>query len=227
MNKLYFALSIMVFCISSCFSYSVPSQDGGLPDLLPPTSPVRFRLPIPGESIMQDFIIGMDLNNNAENTPDWSCTSSLGVNFPYCYSGHSGTDFILVNGWDGMDKGVPVYATADGVVIAVDDSNYDRCSLDLSFQISCNGNEIVSNFITIQHSNNIYTSYLHIRKHSARVSPGEEVKCGQIIAEVGSSGESAWPHLHFGVYEDNTPRDPYMGWWVGIGENRLPVEECR
>lgn len=225
MYSKYIYFILLTFCLSSCY-YSKNYPDIEIPDISPPTSPVRFRLPIPGDQIMRDFIIGVDLNTKSENSPDWSCVSSLGVNFPYCYSGHSGTDFILSEGWTAMDRGVPVYAAADGEVIAVDDSNYDRCGLNTSFQISCAGGEIVSNFITIRHLDNIYTSYLHLRKHSARVKSGDRVECGQIIAEVGSSGESAWPHLHFGVHEGNYIRDPYQGWWAGMDGGGLPGEEC-
>jgi murein DD-endopeptidase MepM/ murein hydrolase activator NlpD len=44
--------------------------------------------------------------------------------------------------------------------------------------------------------------------------PGEVVKRGEIIAEVGSSGWSTGPHLHFGVYLQGEAVDPL--WWVKI-----------
>jgi murein DD-endopeptidase MepM/ murein hydrolase activator NlpD len=41
----------------------------------------------------------------------------------------------------------------------------------------------------------------HLKRGSARVSEGEQVRLGQEIAAVGDSGNSLWPHLHFHVQD--------------------------
>jgi len=42
-----------------------------------------------------------------------------------------------------------------------------------------------------------YVLYAHLRPGSIRVKPGDQVRRGDVIAEVGNSGQSDAPHLHF------------------------------
>ncbi len=53
------------------------------------------------------------------------------------------------------------------------------------------------------------TSYSHLSGFA--VSPGASVRRGDVIAYVGSTGNSTGPHLHFEVYEDGRPVNP-AGW---------------
>jgi hypothetical protein len=127
----------------------------------------------------------------------------------YTYDGHSAIDFTLPN-FAAMDAGVPVYAAADGVVAYTHDGEYDRCS-----RVSPCGN--FPNYIGIQHANGVFTDYVHLKKGSINVSPGQPVVAGQQIALVGSSGLSSDAHLHFTVREMNafveTYQDPTR-WWI-------------
>ena len=79
---------------------------------------------------------------------------------------------------------VNVYAPADGyVVTASKQSGY-------------------GNFIMIKHSNNLYTCYGHLSQY--KVSTGQTVKRGQVIAVSGNTGVTTGPHLHFEVRTNGT-----------------------
>lgn len=43
--------------------------------------------------------------------------------------------------------------------------------------------------------------YQHLRQGSLEVEPGADVERGDVLARIGNSGNSTWPHLHFAVYE--------------------------
>ncbi|MFC4776069.1 murein hydrolase activator EnvC family protein [Paenibacillus sp. GCM10023252] len=64
------------------------------------------------------------------------------------------------------------------------------------------------NVVIIDHGNGMWTLYGHIRNGGLEVSEGETVKRGQKIAEVGSTGNSTGPHLHFEVRKNETPVNP-------------------
>lgn len=55
-------------------------------------------------------------------------------------------------------------------------------------------------YVTINHHDGTQTLYAHLLANSRKVLPGQEVKQGQVIGIVGSTGNSTGPHLHFGVY---------------------------
>lgn len=64
------------------------------------------------------------------------------------------------------------------------------------------------------------TNYGHLKKGSILVKKGDHVVKGQKIAEVGSSGSSSGPHLHFDVWEDYwKPIDPWKGPCNSISES--------
>lgn len=93
---------------------------------------------------------------------------------------------------DGLDIAAPygteVVATADGVVtFAGYKSGYGRT-------------------VTISHGYGYETSYCH--NSSILVKTGQQVKKGQVIAKVGSTGRSTGPHLHYMVKVNGQLQDP-------------------
>ncbi|MCF8360109.1 MAG: M23 family metallopeptidase [Prolixibacteraceae bacterium] len=61
--------------------------------------------------------------------------------------------------------------------------------------------------VGIQHENNLVSIYKH--NSEVLVSPGEQVRAGDVIAFMGNEGEySTGPHLHFELWHGGTPLDP-------------------
>lgn len=90
---------------------------------------------------------------------------------------HGGVDF----GSSGIN-GQPVYAVQEGVVVTVK-------SLTTSYGVH----------VIIAHPNGLYTLYAHGQMGSLRVTEGQYVSRGQQIMNVGNTGNSSGPHLHFEV----------------------------
>lgn len=62
------------------------------------------------------------------------------------------------------------------------------------------------NLVKVEHKNGVETWYAHCSKIYAKV--GQEVKAGDIIAAVGSTGNSTGPHLHFEIRINGNPVNP-------------------
>ena len=95
--------------------------------------------------------------------------------------GHRGVDI-------GVPTGTPIGAACDGVVTFV---GY---------------NDIYGNMIKIRHDDNTETLYAHASEILTTV--GKEVKKGETIAKVGSTGRSTGPHLHLELIYKGSPINP-------------------
>jgi len=67
---------------------------------------------------------------------------------------------------------------------------------------------LTGNSIYIDHGMNLFSQYAHLSK--LLVKTGDEVKAGDIIGEVGSTGFSTGPHLHFTFWVGNNPVNPNL-----------------
>lgn len=107
----------------------------------------------------------------------------------YCYSGHQGLDLVY-----NVNRYGPIYAADRGVII---DVGYDWR----------NGYHVY-----IDHNNGMKTLYAHMVRYPP-VSVGQKIEKGDFIGNVGSTGRSTGPHLHFGVYVNGVAKNPciYLG----------------
>jgi murein DD-endopeptidase MepM/ murein hydrolase activator NlpD len=87
----------------------------------------------------------------------------------------------------------PVLAPADGIVEEIID-NIDDNEIGKVNTSSNWGNSII-----IRHLPGLYTQMSHLKQGSFKVSKGDFVKRGDILASLGNSGRSPVPHLHFQV----------------------------
>jgi murein DD-endopeptidase MepM/ murein hydrolase activator NlpD len=51
----------------------------------------------------------------------------------------------------------------------------------------------------------VYSAYAHLRRRSLRVAVGDRVRASQQLGEVGNSGNSSEPHLHFQLMDHPKP----------------------
>jgi murein DD-endopeptidase MepM/ murein hydrolase activator NlpD len=64
---------------------------------------------------------------------------------------------------------------------------------------------IAGNYVMIDHGKNEYALYAHLQPGSLRVHVGDQVKAGDVIGKLGSSGNSTEPHLHFQICDKPNP----------------------
>ena len=64
---------------------------------------------------------------------------------------------------------------------------------------------ILGNYVMIDHGKSEYSLSAHLQPGSVRVHVGDQVKAGDLIGKLGSSGNSTEPHLHFHVCDSEDP----------------------
>ncbi len=100
-------------------------------------------------------------------------------------SAHAGEDYSA-------PPGTPVYAPAAGAVV-------------LAEKLFVRGNAVV-----LDHGNGVFTGYWHMSE--LNVKPGEQVKLGQVLGKVGTTGLSTGAHLHWELRVAGMAVDPLQ--WV-------------
>ena len=110
----------------------------------------------------------------------WPASGSITQGY---WAAHPGLD---IAGW----LGAPITASDSGHVVAAgwDDTGYGY-------------------FVVIDHGNGFQTLYAHLQAYY--VDAGNDVAKGEVIAEMGSTGNSTGPHLHFEIRQGTIQRNPY------------------
>lgn len=93
-----------------------------------------------------------------------------------------------------------IIAPLDGWVIDIK-NEYENTQILENRPVICDGDDPRGNYILIKHSYNEYSLIAHIEKDSFQVKVGDMVKQGQVIAQVGNSGNTQGPHIHFQVQD--------------------------
>lgn len=128
-------------------------------------------------------------------------TSSVGFSWPIDYnylSAYYGSTTPFQQFHTGLDLvnilGTPVYAAASGTVITVAD-------------MMTNGYYYgYGKYVVIGHNARYSSLYAHLMNYA--VSAGQEVKAGDVIGYMGSTGWSTGPHLHFEVWDYGVRQNP-------------------
>ena len=94
--------------------------------------------------------------------------------------------------------GKPVLAVADARVVAAADRFPDQTP---NHQRPVTLEQADGNYVILSLGRGRYAFYAHLKSGSIRVRGGESVRRGQVIAQLGNSGSSSGPHLHFQVMD--------------------------
>ena len=136
---------------------------------------------LPGNVDMLQRVLNFDY---ADPVPAGDITSLFGARSDPLEGGgrfHYGLDIA-------GEEGAVISAFADGVVTAVGDST------DLG------------KYVTVTHESGYSTLYAHCRRITA--SDGQQVRCGDPIAEMGDTGRATGVHLHFELHQDDVYLNP-------------------
>jgi urea transporter len=184
---------------------------------------MRFRMSVSGlrEVVVQEGKPELNLYSHQSFTRRFPNYGWVKIKLPFygvwtVNQGHNGEhthkgewahawDFVVLdsNGKQYTDEGnlatdyycfgKSVIAPADGEVVEVEDGVDDNPIGEIN--ISKNwGNTVI-----IKHAVGLYSKVSHLKKGSITVRVGDKVKFGTKIGEVGNSGRSPYPHLHFQI----------------------------
>jgi murein DD-endopeptidase MepM/ murein hydrolase activator NlpD len=138
---------------------------------------------------LYDEYLGRLLNSVAFTPMGYPRLSSITSSFGYRTNPFDSEDAELHPGVDFRGaKGDPVHVTADGKVIFTGwKGGYGNC-------------------IIVQHKNDFQTLYGHLSR--INVEEGQQVKTGDVVGKVGSTGRTTGPHLHYEVRKNGKPVNP-------------------
>jgi murein DD-endopeptidase MepM/ murein hydrolase activator NlpD len=108
-----------------------------------------------------------------------------GYNSWFSHKGRLGLDFK-------MKTGSPILAARSGVVIRVQEG-FKTGGANKKYYGKANS-------VVIRHDDGSQALYGHLKQNGALVEVGDTIRLGQLIAYSGSTGYSAFPHLHFSVW---------------------------
>jgi len=164
----------------------------------------QFAFPIECELGKDCWTVSyVDVDSHPKNARDYTCASKT-------HEGHKGTDFAIRSRIE-MANGVNVTAARDGKVLRMRNGENDTQKTEAEYEKIRSENKDCGNGIVLDHSNGLQSYYCHLKEDSIKVAIGDEVKKGDVIAQIGQSGFAEFPHLHFTVIWEGGQVDPFSG----------------
>lgn len=127
----------------------------------------------------------------------WARTLSVGVPLRECYgwgeSVHSVRDGVVVAAMDGMPEREWLHPARE---------SWHALANSVTFRPTAeNAQRLVGNHVIVR-SGAFYAVYAHLVPGSVSVKAGQDVRHGEVLGMVGSSGNSTAPHLHFQLMDN-------------------------
>jgi len=171
------------------------------------SAPGKFRFPLKG-----NWVAGAGSTLHSHHR--WAVPEEFA--FDFVRYGASGNTF-KGDGSKPRDYyayGQPVFAVADGEVVFIKDGipdsidamrrpdetlvDYQKRLRENQAALLAKGIDIIpGNHVIVRHADGVYSVSAHLKPGSIKVKAGDRVQAGQMIAAVGTSGNSTEPHLHF------------------------------
>jgi len=118
--------------------------------------------------------------------------------------------------------GRDVLAVADGTVVEVatdateanerlrrpgeSEQDYEQRTVQAQAELLAKSYKaVIGNYVILQHAGGEYSTYAHLKQGSVRVKAGDKVTRGQVIGQVGHTGNTTEPHLHFQLTDGPDP----------------------
>ncbi|MBA0285574.1 M23 family metallopeptidase [Stenotrophomonas maltophilia] len=98
--------------------------------------------------------------------------------------------------------GEPVFAVADATIIQARDGfpdNIPRTPAGFTPAVPLSMESLAGNTVVLDLGDGQFAHYAHLQRGSVAVKAGQRVKRGELLANIGNSGDARWPHLHFQV----------------------------
>lgn len=165
-----------------------------------PASALELNLPVDCDMRSDCYIQSYPDRDTGAGAVDYTCGGMS-------YDGHKGLD-IRVSSMMRMRQGVDIIAAAPGRVRAVRDGEPDTGARHFATGKDC------GNAVAISHGDGWETQYCHLRKGSVSVRPGQVLNTGDVMGQMGLSGNTEFPHLHLSVRRNDRTIDPFNG--VGL-----------
>ncbi len=135
----------------------------------------------------------------------WGGTNEL-VNYHYAVESQRYAFDLVIVEEDSTYKGDPtnnesyyafgkdVVAPREGLVVSVENNIPDNTPT-----VDTNAEEPLGNHVILEHENNEYSFIAHFKQGSLEIDEGDQVNAGDLLGNVGNSGNSSEPHIHFHV----------------------------